>query len=111
MFCVYYIAVSTLGGTVTDFTNDQLFGTDGWYVLGQGRDAYDEAVEAAGDDADSIDPAEYGPYVPGITTVVHDALVAGGTEMVAWSIRWSATASSAAWAPSLVLCPRCSCSL
>lgn len=80
MFCVYYIAVSTLGGTVTDFTNDQLFGTDGWYVLGQGRDAYDAAVEAAGDDADSIDPAEYGPYVPGITTAVHDALVAGGTE-------------------------------
>lgn len=80
MFCVYYIAVSTLGGTVTDFTNDQLFGTDGWYVLGQGRDAYDEAVEAAGDDADSIEPAEYGPYVPGITTAVHDALVAGGTE-------------------------------
>ena len=80
MFCVYYIAVSTLGGTVTDFTNDQLFGTDGWYVLGQGRDAYDAAVEAAGDDADSVDPAQYGPYVPGITTVVHDALVAGGTE-------------------------------
>ena len=81
MFCVYYIAVSTLGGTVTDFTNDQLFGTDGWYVLGQGRDAYDEAVEAAGEDAvDSIDPAQYGPYVPGITTAVHDALVAGGTE-------------------------------
>ena len=80
MFCVYYIAVSTLGGTVTDFTNDQLFGTDGWYVLGQGRDAYDEAVEAAGDNADSVDPAEFGPYVPGITTAVHDALVAGGTE-------------------------------
>ena len=80
MFCVYYIAVSTLGGTVTDFTNDQLFGTDGWYVLGLGRDAYDEAVEAAGDDADSVDPAQYGPYVPGITTMVHDALVAGGTE-------------------------------
>lgn len=80
MFCVYYIAVSTLGGTVTDFTNDQLFGTDGWYVLGQGRDAYDEAVEAAGDDADSVDPAQYGPYVPGITTAVHDALVSAGTE-------------------------------
>lgn len=80
MFCVYYIAVSTLGGTVTDFTNDQLFGTDGWYVLGQGRDAYDAAVEAAGDNADSVDPAQYGPYVSGITTVVHDALVAGGTE-------------------------------
>ena len=80
MFAVYYIAVSTLGGTVTDFTNDQLFGTDGWYVLGQGRDAYDAAVEVAGDAADSVDPAEYGPYVPGITTMVHDALVAGGTE-------------------------------
>lgn len=80
MFCVYYIAVSTLGGTVTDFTNDQLFGTDGWYVLGQGRDAYDAAVEAAGDNADSVDPAQYGPYVPGITTAVHNALVAGGTE-------------------------------
>lgn len=80
MFCVYYIAVFTLGGTVTDFTNDQLFGTDGWYVLGQGRDAYDAAVEAAGDNADSVDPAQYGPYVPGITTAVHDALVAGGTE-------------------------------
>ena len=80
MFCVYYIAVSTLGGTVTSFTNDQLFGTDGWYVLGQGRDAYDAAVEAAGDNADSVDPAQYGPYVPGITTAVHDALVAGGTE-------------------------------
>lgn len=80
MFCVYYIAVSTLGGTVTDFTNDQLFGTDGWFVLGQGHDAYDAAVEAAGDNADSVDPAQYGPYVPGITTMVHDALVAGGTE-------------------------------
>lgn len=43
MFAVYYIAVSTVGGTVTDFTNDQLFGEDGWFVLGQGRDAYDEA--------------------------------------------------------------------
>ena len=41
---------------------------------------YDAAVEAAGDNADSVDPAQYGPYVPGITTVVHDALVAGGTE-------------------------------
>ena len=80
MFAVYYIAVSTLGGTVTDFTNDQLFGTDGWFVLGQGRDAYDAAVEAAGDNADSVDPAQYGPYVPGISTMVHDALVAGGTE-------------------------------
>ena len=156
MFAVYYIAVSTLGGTVTDFTNDQLFGTDGWFVLGQGRDAYDEAAgeytqaraeiaafidaadakgvdvsayndavdaedgdaaadalktiaaepeaasvkgeveedEDAGTTAATVtaaqavddldvaepDPADYGPFVPGITTAVHDALVAGGTE-------------------------------
>ena len=156
MFCVYYIAVSTLGGTVTDFTNDQLFGTDGWFVLGQGRDAYDEAAgeytqaqaeiaafidaadakgidvsayndavdaedgDAAADalktiaaepeaasvkgkveededagttaatvtasqagkdrDVTEPDPADYGPFVPGITTAVHNALVAGGTE-------------------------------
>ena len=159
MFAVYYIAVSTLGGTVTDFTNDQLFGTDGWFVLGQGRDAYDEAqgefddaqtelgayaaklvdkgvdakkfdnavadgdldtakaefnklaksdskvksikATAGFEDEDSgetststvtfakakkdldiaePDPADYGPFVPGITTAVHDALVAGGTE-------------------------------
>ena len=44
MFAVYYIAVTTLGGTVTDFTNDQLFGEDGWFLLGQGREAYDEAA-------------------------------------------------------------------
>ena len=156
MFAVYYIAVSTLGGTVTDFTNDQLFGTDGWFVLGQGRDAYDEAAgeytqaqaeiaafiaaadakgidvsayndavdaedgDAAADalktiaaepeaasvkgkveededagttaatvtasqavkdlDVTEPDPADYGPFVPGITTAVHNALVAGGTE-------------------------------
>ena len=111
MFCVYYIAVSTLGGTVTDFTNDQLFGTDGWYVLGQGRDAYDAAVEAAGDNADSVDPAQYGPYVPGITTAVHDALVAGGTEDGGLVDSLSATASWLASAPSWASSRRCSCSL
>ncbi len=159
MWAVYYIAVSTLGGTVTDFTNDQLFGEDGWFVLGQGREAYDEATGAyedaqteiaayaaqlaedgyATDDLDnavadgdadaaltalkalaSADPSvksvtataefededsgevttsevtydgaaadlavtepeasEYGPFVPGITTAVKDALLAGGAE-------------------------------
>ena len=155
MWAVYYIAVSTLGGTVTDFTNDQLFGEDGWFVLGMGRDAYDEAtgeytqaqaeiaafIEAAdsegvdvsayndavdAEDADAAatalkaiaaDPAaksvkgevegdedegtedatvtaaqavddlevsepeaaDFGPFVPGITTLASDALVAGGS--------------------------------
>ena len=159
MWAVYYIAVSTLGGTVTDFTNDQLFGEDGWFVLGQGREAYDEAAGeyedaqteiaafaaqlaedgyATGDlddaiadgDADAAlsalkalaasdssvksveataefededsgevtttdvtyngvvedlaisepEASEYGPFVPGITTAVKDALLAGGAE-------------------------------
>ncbi len=158
MFAVYYIAVSTLGGTVTDFTNDQLFGEDGWFVLGQGRDAYDEAAgeyedaqtelsafaeqlankgydaddfAAAVEDADADaasealsalaaddasvksvkataefededsgevttstvtfakaeddlkieepEASDYGPFVPGITTLASDALVAGGS--------------------------------
>ena len=159
MWAVYYIAVSTLGGTATDFTNDQLFGEDGWFVLGQGREAYDEAAGeykdaqteiaafaaqlaedgyATGDlddaiadgDADAAlsalkalaasdssvksveataefededsgevtttdvtyngvvedlaisepEASEYGPFVPGITTAVKDALLAGGAE-------------------------------
>lgn len=42
MFCVYWLAISTFGTAATDFTNDQIFG-DGWFVLGQGREAYDEA--------------------------------------------------------------------
>ena len=155
MWAVYYIAVSTLGGTATDFTNDQLFGEDGWFVLGMGRDAYDEAtgeytqaqaeiaafIEAADsegidvsayndavdaedsdaaatalkaiaadpaaksvkgevegdedegtedatvtaaqavDDLDVSEPeaADFGPFVPGITTLASDALVAGGS--------------------------------
>ena len=155
MFAVYYIAVSTFGGTATDFTNDQLFGEDGWFVLGQGRDAYDEAsgeytqaqaeisafIEAAdakgidvsayndatdAEDADAQaaalkaiaaepeaksvkgeveededagteaatvtaaqavkdlkvsepDPSDYGPFVPGISTAVSDALTAAGS--------------------------------
>ncbi len=155
MFAVYYIAVSTFGGTATDFTNDQLFGEDGWFVLGQGRDAYDEASgeytqaqaeiaafidaadakgidvsayndatdegdadaqaaalkaiaaepeaksvkgtveedEDAGTEAATVtaaqavkdlkvsepDPADYGPFVPGISTAVSDALTAAGS--------------------------------
>ncbi len=86
MWAVYYIAVSTLGGTATDFTNDQLFGEDGWFVLGQGREAYDEAVEVyeaaqeEGDDSvEEPNAADYGPFVPGITTIASDALVAGGS--------------------------------
>ncbi|MBO7341530.1 MAG: ferrous iron transporter B [Clostridia bacterium] len=44
IFLVYYIAVSTVGTWVTDFTNDGLFG-DGWHLLGIGGSAYEEAVD------------------------------------------------------------------
>lgn len=43
MFLVYYIAVSTVGTWVTDFTNDGLFG-DGWHLLGIGSSDYDDAI-------------------------------------------------------------------
>ncbi|MDY5941052.1 MAG: ferrous iron transporter B [Eubacteriales bacterium] len=43
MFLVYYIAVSTVGTYVTDWTNDGLFG-DGWHLFGIGTSAYDDAM-------------------------------------------------------------------
>lgn len=48
MFAVYWLAISTFGTAATDFTNDQIFG-DGWFVLGQGREAYDEDAGAYSD--------------------------------------------------------------
>ena len=35
MFLVYFISVTTVGGWVTDWTNDGLFG-DGWHLFGMG---------------------------------------------------------------------------
>lgn len=43
MFVVYYISVTTVGTWVTDWTNDGLFG-DGFFLLNNGKDAYEEAV-------------------------------------------------------------------
>lgn len=43
MFIVYYISVNTVGGWVTDWTNDGLFG-DGFHLFGSGSAAYEEAV-------------------------------------------------------------------
>ena len=42
MTLVYYIAVSSLGGILTDWANDGVFG-DGWHLLGIGSAAYEEA--------------------------------------------------------------------
>ncbi len=49
IFLVYYIAVSTVGTWVTDFTNDGLFG-NGWHLLGIGGGAFEEAVDAYADE-------------------------------------------------------------
>ncbi len=43
MFCVYFIAVTTVGTWVTDWTNDGLFG-DGFHLLGIDGE-YDEKIE------------------------------------------------------------------
>ncbi len=43
MWLVYYISVTTVGTWVTDWTNDGLFG-DGWFMFGNGREQYDEAM-------------------------------------------------------------------
>ncbi|MDR1094133.1 MAG: ferrous iron transporter B [Clostridiales bacterium] len=55
IFLVYFIAVSTVGTLVTDWTNDGLFG-DGWHFLGIGAAKYEragEAYEAAQEEADA----------------------------------------------------------
>lgn len=42
MFIVYFVSVTTVGSWATDWANDGLFG-DGWYLLGIGSGAYEEA--------------------------------------------------------------------
>lgn len=43
MWLVYYVSVTTIGTYVTDWTNDGLFG-DGYYLFGNGRDEYTDAM-------------------------------------------------------------------
>ncbi len=45
MFLVYYIAVTTVGTWVTDWTNDGLFG-DGFHLFGIGTSEYEEEMNA-----------------------------------------------------------------
>ena len=49
MFVVYYVSVTSVGTILTDWANDGVFG-EGWYPLGIGRAAYDEATAAYEDD-------------------------------------------------------------
>ena len=48
MFAVYWIAMVAVGAPATDWANDGLFG-DGFFLFGNGRAAYEEAVESYGD--------------------------------------------------------------
>ncbi len=49
MFLVYYIAVTTVGTWVTDWTNDGLFG-DGFHLFNIGVPEYEDAVSAYADE-------------------------------------------------------------
>ena len=53
MFLVYYISMVTVGSWATDWTNDGLFG-DGWFMLGIGREAFDEDAGAYGDALNAV---------------------------------------------------------
>ena len=77
MCLVYYVAVVTVGTWGTDWANNGVFG-DGWF-LGSGQEAYDEAVEAAGEDGE-VNPSDYGIYITGIPAIVGDALTNAGVE-------------------------------
>ncbi|MBQ1546101.1 MAG: ferrous iron transporter B [Clostridia bacterium] len=52
MFCIYYLAMVTVGLGATDWANDGLFG-DGYHLFGIGSAAAEEAAEEYGD-ADAI---------------------------------------------------------
>ena len=54
MFLVYYIAMVTVGSAATDWANDGLFG-DGYFLLGIGRPAYDDASGEFGDASNVLD--------------------------------------------------------
>ena len=49
MFLVYFISVTTIGGWLTDFTNDNIF-DDGWHLFGIGSKKYEAAVEEYADE-------------------------------------------------------------
>ena len=61
MFLVYYISMVTVGTAATDWANDGLFG-DGYFLLGIGRPAYDDASGEFGDASNVLD-ADYSDVI------------------------------------------------
>ncbi len=45
MWCVYFFSITTVGTMATDWVNDGVFG-DGFYLFGNGREEYSEAMNA-----------------------------------------------------------------
>lgn len=88
MFVVYFVSVTTVGTWATDWVNDGVFG-DGWYLLGIGSSAYEEAsvervdlTDSAAAEAQTLvdagepENANYGVWVPGIPVLIEKLLVA-----------------------------------
>ena len=71
MFVIYYISITTVGGLLTDWANDGVFG-DGWHLLGIGSADYAAAAEINS----AADPAAYGVWVPGVPVILAQALAA-----------------------------------
>ena len=64
MWLVYFIAMTTLGTSMTDWTNDNLFG-DGFFFLGIGQKQYDENVDNWAGEA---------VFVDGVKAVIDEAV-------------------------------------
>lgn len=69
MIIVYAVSVTTLGGILTDWANDGVFG-DGWHLFGIGTGAYEEAAEEYGEAVNAIDAfaGQYGVEAPDLET-------------------------------------------
>lgn len=64
MWLVYFIAMTTLGTSMTDWTNDNLFG-DGFFLFGIGQKQYDEDVDNWAGEA---------VFVDGVKAVIDEAV-------------------------------------
>ncbi len=75
MFLVYFISVTTIGTFATDWANDGVFG-DGWFLLGIGSSAYQEAVEEYEESSTILETFETAAKEAGIEPVEAIELVA-----------------------------------
>ena len=75
MFLVYFISVTTIGTFATDWANDGVFG-DGWFLLGIGSSAYQEAVEEYEESSTILETFETAAKEAGIEPVEAVELVA-----------------------------------